>query len=92
MTFNKRRTQRGGHYYVCREGKRDYRVDDSAGADGRIEHKTFVSFDRVTSNVFGNGSTNVYQSGWRFLPAGPMQRRLTAWFALWKERNELSPA
>jgi hypothetical protein len=48
----------------AKEGKHDYRAGEAAGADGRIQHKTLVWFDRGTNR--GNGSKNVHQSGWLY--------------------------
>jgi hypothetical protein len=58
--------------------------------NGRPRYDTYVSFDRITSNVFGNGSVGVHQSGWRSLPArGPKHRRMVGWFTALQKTNRL---
>jgi hypothetical protein len=92
MNFIGRRTRQrttDGCYYVCTEGKHEYRVLEYGSPSGPYNYRTFVYFERTTSNVFGNGSTDVWQSGWRSLPSGPKRRRLVEWFKLRKQRNEL---
>lgn len=91
MEFIKKPTKRkttNGLYYVCKEKGRVYSLYEYARADGEIYYQTYVGFHRITSNVFGNGSGNVTQSGWRLLPKGPKRRRLIEWFALREGRDE----
>lgn len=49
-----------------------------------------VSFRRITNNVFGNGSKNVEQSGWRQLPRnGPKWQEVLNIYLLRKKNNTL---
>lgn len=58
------------YYFRCKQV--DYVVIDRPPR--RLAFK--VGFSRVTSNVFGNGSDGVIQSGYRSLPEGPKRREL----------------
>lgn len=71
-----------GHYRGYK-GSQNFKFDDggqqylvASSADGRTI--TIMShFFRITRNVFGNGSSNVEQSGWRRLRAsGATYRRV----------------
>ncbi len=74
-------------HYRGHKGSQNFRFDDngqwylvSASADGSM--LTLKShFFRTTRNVFGNGSSNVEQSGWRTLRTnGRTYRRVLAAF------------
>jgi len=62
--------------YYFKNGDREYIVNETELKNGTRNFNAFVFFCRETSNVFGNGSTYVSQSGWRRLPYGPKRREL----------------
>lgn len=62
--------------YYFKRGDMDYKVIHAKLSNGDLRVKSYVQFVRVTRNVFGNGSTNVWQDGWRSLPLGPKRREL----------------
>jgi hypothetical protein len=61
------------HYF--RVFGHDYLVSESTTSN-RKRFEACVGFFRITSNVFGNGSDGVPQSGWRRLPFGPKREIL----------------
>jgi hypothetical protein len=54
--------------YVFDEGGHDYLVCELSSFNGVPRFGTYTDFSRVTNNIFGIGSKNVEQSGWRRLP------------------------
>jgi len=80
-----------GYSYIFESQGREYKLAEYRWPDGTTIYATSVRFSRVTSNVFGNGSRNVFQSGWQSLPsAGPLRRRLIGWFEALKKNGRLA--
>jgi hypothetical protein len=59
-----------GNSYKFKDDGKFYEVIERFGPV-RSVYSVSVSFRRVTSNVYGNGSKGVEQSGQRLLPDGP---------------------
>jgi hypothetical protein len=78
--------------YYFRNGEREYLVEDTKLRNGKHSVTAYVYFYRETSNVFGNGSTSVWQSGWRKLPNGPKRCELEKQAELISLRSQLSLA
>ncbi len=78
--------------YYFNNGEHDYKIEDTELRNGKHIVRAYVKFYRETSNVFGNGSTCVWQSGWRELPYGPKRRELEKEAGLISLRSKLSLA
>jgi hypothetical protein len=79
---------KGNSYKFKHEGH-FYEVLEHFGSP-RSAFSVSVSFQRITSNVFGNGSKNVEQSGWRQLPRnGPKWREVLNIYLQRKKHNLL---
>ena len=78
-----------GNSYKFRHDGYLYEVLEHFGSP-RSAYSVCVAFRRVTSNVFGTGSKNVEQSGWRQLPRnGPKWREVLGLYLHRKKKNLL---
>ena len=80
-----------GNSYKFKHDGQFYEVLEHFGSPrSAVSVSVSVSFQRVTSNVFGNGSKNVGQSGWRQLPRnGPKWREVLSIYLHRKKHNLL---
>jgi hypothetical protein len=77
-----------GNSYKFRHDGYLYEVLEHFGSP-RSAYCVCVAFRRVTSNVFGNGSKNVEQSGWRQLPRNGLKWREVLDIYLHRKKNNL---
>jgi hypothetical protein len=76
--------------YIFEDEGHEYLICEQKLSNSRARFNTYTDFSRTTHNVFGNGSKNVDQSGWRTLPYdGPKHRRLVGWFEALRKNGRI---